>query len=181
MDSREEIVNLVGKFYNSRKAIEVAKILDRTNHQDDIQDYIVNKARVDVLTVSEHSKVQTERIVAFMVNHPHNGVIKYFLKHRKFKPFGLTSSVQIAYLCVDEWKDIRNDVLEILEIARDTSVEIRKEILTNAGYKNFTPMFFIEYLLNTRLGVSLFNSRSKYYNGKKIKNVDVYDSAALRK
>ncbi len=171
------IVDRVRQFYTDYKADEVAKILSRTDWQDAVQEYIRAKAKVDVIEASEDSDSQSNRCVAFMVNHPQNKVVRFFVTNSRYKPAGLTTTVQIAYLCTAEWKQFRSVVLDILEEARTTKVADRREVLNANGFKD-SPLLFLEHLLNTRLNVSLFSTKSKFYNGYNIKPTDVYDREA---
>jgi len=177
MSNREEIVNKVRQFYNHYKAQEVDKVLSRTEYEDTIQEFLKGKAKVDVLTADINANNQTERCVAFIRNNPNNKVIQMFLDNTTFKPAGLTTTAQLAHLCISDWKHIRNDVISILEEARTTKVPDRKTILHKAGFAN-SPLLFIEHLLTTKLGVSLFATKSSYYNGYNIKPKDLYDKEA---
>ena len=178
MMEKYKIISSVEKFYTSYKAREIEKILTRTDWQDEVQEYIRAKAKVDVLEANDSSKNQSSRCVSFLVNHPCNRVVKFFLRNPHYKPAGLTTTVQLAYLCETDWIDHIYDVVDILEKARTTKVADRKMILNNAGYVDGTALF-IEHLLKTELGLSLFATKSKYYSGYKIKNKDVYDASAI--
>ena len=177
MLKREKIVGQVKKFYNDYKAREVEKVLSRTDYEDTIQEFLKGKAKVDVLTAEINAQGQAERCVAFIRDNSKNKVIQMFLHHTTFKPAGLTTTAQLAHLCISDWKDIRNDVIDILEEARTTKVPDREIILHKAGFVN-TPLLFIEHLLTTRLGISLFASTSSFYNGYNIKPKDIYDKQA---
>ena len=177
MMEKYKIISSVEKFYTSYKAREIEKILTRTDWQDEVQEYIRAKAKVDVLEANDNSKNQSSRCVSFLVNHPCNRVVKFFLRNPHYKPAGLTTTVQLAYLCETEWKDNLYKIVAILEKARITKVADRKKILNDAGYVDGTALF-IEHLLQTELGLSLFATTSKYYCGYKIKNKDVYDASA---
>ncbi len=178
MMEKYKIISSVEKFYTSYKAREIEKILTRTDWQDEVQEYIRAKAKVDVLEANDNSKNQSSRCVSFLVNHPCNRVVKFFLRNPQYKPAGLTTIIQLAYLCEIEWKDNINDVVKVLEKARTTKVADRKKILNDAGYVDGTALF-IEHLLQAELGLSLFATKSKYYCGYKIKNKDVYDASAI--
>lgn len=175
---KSTITSSVRKFYTDYKAKEVEKILSRTDWQDEVQEYLRGKAKIDVIDASEHSSNQTSRCVAFLVNHPCNRVVKFFLRNPNYKPGGLTTTVQLAHLCETCWADNIYKIVDILETARTTKVKVRKEVLSNAGYFDGTATF-IEYLLNTELNLSLFDTRSKYYSGSHIKKVAVYDASAI--
>ena len=175
--NKEAILKAVNKFYGGYKEREVEKILSRTDYQDEVQEYLRGKANIDVIDASELSSNQSSRCVAFLVSHPCNRIIKFFLSNPDYKPWGLTSTVQLAYLCETDWQDNIYKVVDILETARTTKVKDRKEIMNHAGYFDGTATF-IEYLLNKELNLSLFKTKSKYYQGNHIKKVAVYDSAA---
>ena len=176
-EKKQNIILQVKKFYSSYKAREVEKILSRNTWQDEIQEFIRAKAKVDVLEASETSKSQSDRCIAYLVNNPQNRIIQFFIDNPQYKPAGLTTIAQLAYLYATDWKDKQIELLSILHTAKDTKVADRKEILNNAGFKN-SPLLFLEYLLKTELNLSLFETRSKFYNGYKIKLTDVYDKKA---
>ncbi len=176
----EAVMQKVEEFYSSYKVREIEKILSRTDWQDKVQEYLRAKAKVDVLEVSIDSKNQTHRCVAYLLENPNDEIVKYFVGNQKYKPAGLTTTVQLSFLCQTDWSDNLTDVLKILEVARITKTADRREILNKVGYPN-KPLIFLEHLLNTELKLSLFNTKSKFYNGYNIKQVDVFDAEAEAK
>jgi len=177
---KQNIVNAVRKFYSAKHARDVEKTLGATEWELTIRDYLKAKANRDVATADINGKSQSSRCVAFIRDNPDNRIIQFFMSNLNYKPAGLTTTVQLAYLCDNEWKKNADEVLNILEIARTTKAKDRKVILNNAGYEDGTAIF-IEYLLQTELSISLFGTRSKYYSGYRIKRKAVYDAEAEKK
>ena len=174
---KEKIVNAVRKLYSAKHAKDVEKTLGATEWELTVKDYLKAKANIDVATTNINAKSQLSRCVAFIKDNPNNRVIKFFIANQRYKPAGLTTTVQLAYLCDNDWKDNADEVLHILEVAKTTKVKDRKLILNHAGYKDGT-VTFIEYLLQTELSLSLFETKSKYYKGSHLKNRKIYDAEA---
>ncbi len=176
-DRRNKILKGLSRLYSPYKVKEVKKILSRSDWQDKVQEYIRAKAKVDVTKASESSNKISTRCVAYLVNNPNNEIVLFFINNPQYKPAGLTTTVQLAYLYATDWKDYSNELIQILYTAKDTKIAERRTMLNDAGMIN-SPLLFLEYLLNTKLDLSLIKTRSKFYNGYKIKNTDVYDKSA---
>lgn len=173
----ERIVQYVKKFYSEKKAKMVENILLSNDWEDVLQHYLLAKTKLSVATAKHNSKNQTERCVAFLRDNKDDEVVNYFVSNQSFKPAGLNTTVQLAYLCQNEWHYYITQILELLEEARTTKITDRKAILNSVG-SNDSPLLYLHYLLTSKLALNLFETQSTYYNGYNIKKRDVYDKQA---
>lgn len=174
------IINRIKRIQDVSELSELYRIANRSDWDKQVDLYLQNKVRVDAASASGSSDNQTIRCVNYIYNHGDDAIIQFFVGNLTFKPAGINTVVQLSHLTNTEWRSHRDEVFNILNTVKTMSSKERSLYTTeNNREVKCTPLHIIESMLNDKLGLSLFDSSSVYYNGSHRKKVHSYDAASV--